>query len=175
MGFLEIEERKQTLVFNMTEHQFHDYYEIYFLTEGSRDFFIENKLYRITAPSLCVIPPFKMHKTEGGAYQRINVYISDKFLREDEKAFLSHLGELSVFSLQPNEIDFITTLLKEANTIDYRSAEHKKIVQVNFVKTIIYYLESKKLSPIQSTAKMPMKAFLKLLHTLTKIIVNTSR
>lgn len=148
MGFLEIEKRKQTLVFNMTEHQFHDYYEIYFLTEGSRDFFIEKKLYHITAPSLCIIPPFKMHKTEGGAYERINVYISDKFLTKDDKDFLTKLGELSVFSLEPNQMAFITSILNEATNIDYKNAEHQKLVQVNFVKTIIYYLEAQKLSPI---------------------------
>ncbi len=147
MGFLEIEKRNQTLSYNMTEPQFHDYYEIYFLTEGIRDFFIENKLYRISAPSVCIIPPFVMHKTEGDAYERINIYLSEDYLSTQEKNFLIKLSENSVYTLENKQTTFISTVLNEAMKIANSNVDHAKETQLNFVKTVIYYLQAQTLSP----------------------------
>ncbi len=148
MEFLEIEKRRQTLSYNMTEAQFHEYYEIYFLTEGTRDFFIENKLYRITAPSVCIIPPFIMHKTEGEAYERINVYLSEKYLDKNDKYYFDKLGGATVFPLQKEQITFISSILNEAIEIGNKNFEHTKIAQLNFVKTVMYYLQTQALTPL---------------------------
>lgn len=148
MGFLDIEKRKQTLKFNMTQPQFHDYYEIYFLLEGTRDFFIENKLYRITSPSACIIPPFLMHKTEGEAYERINVYLSEKLLSENDKNFLNKLGETPVYSLTEEQSSFISSVLSQATKLTNKNVEQLKTAKLNFVKTVIYYLQSQNLLPL---------------------------
>ena len=97
MEFLEIERRNETKAFNMSYTQFHDYYELYFLLSGERAFFIESKLFLLKSGSFCIIPPFYMHKTEGEAYDRINLYVSKNLLTDSENAFLQTAGEHGAF------------------------------------------------------------------------------
>ena len=40
---------------------------------------LSNELYRICAPTIIVIPPYVMHKTEGGPFIKYNVNVSEKF------------------------------------------------------------------------------------------------
>ena len=70
----------------------HPHYEVYFLCEGKRSFFIENALYSIEAPAVLVVPPFAMHKTEGGAFRRVNIYVSESLLNESQKQVLTSLS-----------------------------------------------------------------------------------
>ncbi len=70
----------------------HPHYEIYFLYSGSRSFFIENALYSITAPAILVVPPFAMHKTEGGAFRRVNIYVTESMLNDFQKEVLTSLS-----------------------------------------------------------------------------------
>ena len=70
----------------------HPHYEVYFLYEGKRSFFIENALYSIEAPAVLVVPPFAMHKTEGGAFKRVNIYVTESLLNDFQKEVLTSLS-----------------------------------------------------------------------------------
>ena len=105
--FLRIEESSMPQM-NMRKLHSHPHYEIYFLYEGSRSFFIENALYSITAPAVLVVPPFAMHKTEGGAFRRVNIYVTESMLGEFQKEVLTSLS-LSFVPLSEDQSD---TLLK---------------------------------------------------------------
>ena len=59
---------------------------------SSRSFFIENALYSITAPAILVVPPFAMHKTEGGAFRRVNIYVTESMLNDFQKEVLTSLS-----------------------------------------------------------------------------------
>ena len=87
MSFIEVEMRRESERFHMSEFQSHDFFELYFLLDGTREVFLENKRYVLCAPSLCVIAPYLIHKTEGEAYTRINLYLSHDLLTEAETAF----------------------------------------------------------------------------------------
>ena len=89
--FLRIEESSLPQL-TMRKLHSHPHYEIYFLYEGSRSFFIENTLYSITAPAVLVVPPFAMHKTEGGAFRRINIYVTESMLDNFQKEVLTSLS-----------------------------------------------------------------------------------
>ena len=113
MSFIEIEKREQKHSFNMSDFQSHDFYELYFLLSGTREVFIENKLFNLQKNSICVIPPYYIHKTEGSAYSRINLYISKDYLSETELSFLEKLSQNLAFLLEQKQVDFITSLLVE--------------------------------------------------------------
>ncbi len=89
--FLRIEESSLPQL-TMPKLHSHPHYEIYFLYEGSRSFFIENALYSITAPAVLVVPPFAMHKTEGGAFRRVNIYVTESILDDFQKEVLTSLS-----------------------------------------------------------------------------------
>lgn len=51
----------------MPSMHYHDTYELYYLDAGSREYFIEDKLFSVSAGDFVLIPPGKMHRT-GGEY-----------------------------------------------------------------------------------------------------------
>ena len=51
----------------MPSMHYHDTYELYYLDAGSREYFIEDKLFSVSAGNFVLIPPGKLHRT-GGEY-----------------------------------------------------------------------------------------------------------
>lgn len=151
MEFLEIERRNETQAFNMSYTQFHDYYEIYFLLSGERELFIENRLYLLHSGSIGVIPPFSMHKTEGSAYERVNVYVSKKLLDDNENAFLMKISETGAFSLSREQMQFIFPLIKEASATKAADASQKYNFLISVTRTVISYLQMQTLQPLPPT------------------------
>lgn len=88
MKFLMIDKVAQKEAHTMNILHSHSHYEIYILTKGQRTYFFYNALYTIKAPACIVIPPFVMHKTEGGGYERYNINVLPKYLNETEKEIL---------------------------------------------------------------------------------------
>ena len=144
MSFIEIEYRESATSNSMPELQSHDYYEIYFLLEGVRDIFIEDKVYTVTAPSVFVIPPFIMHKSAGGSYKRINVYVSSDYLDSQDEKLLNEFYKASPLLLKEHNMDVAVSLLEAvARITPTPDAMHLSAT----IKTLILLLRS---SPIES-------------------------
>lgn len=148
MSFIEIEYRETNKEWNMADLQAHNFYEIYYLLKGERDIFIEDKIFTLHENSIVIIPPFYMHKTEGGPYQRINVYLSEDLLEGNERKFLSACSSILSFELEPAKRDVVLSLfhpfLKEDNKEDIL----KKKYSLSFAKTFLYILQSSTLTPL---------------------------
>lgn len=154
MQFLEIERRNETKAFNMSYTQFHDYYELYFLLSGEREFFIESKLFLLQSGSFCIVPPFSMHKTEGEAYERINLYVSKNLLTDSENAFLQNISEQCAFVFNRKQLQFIIPLLKEASEVETADASKKRNFILSFIKTVIAYMQTQMLTPLTPTGTL---------------------
>ncbi len=151
MDFLEVEFRDMKESFSMPEPQFHEYYEFYFLLEGSREIFIENKMYMVGANTLCIIPPFSMHRMEGKAYKRINLYISKNLMRQTDLDFLNKYANQFVFSLTEKQCAFIADFLLETLNLEQpQSFEQRKTQLLPFAQTVFSYLQAKPLQPLNS-------------------------
>ena len=85
---VDFEEKQQN--FTMPSPHAHNQYELYFLLKGTREMLIQNTVFTILPKTLCVIPPFCLHKTSGGPHSKINVYIAKDLLNEKEVSFLSN-------------------------------------------------------------------------------------
>lgn len=154
MEFLEIERRNETKAFNMSYTQFHDYYELYFLLSGEREFFIESKLFLLQSGSFCIVPPFSIHKTEGEAYERINLYVSKNLLTDSENAFLQNISEQCAFVFNRKQLQFIIPLLKEASEVETADASKKRNFILSFIKTVIAYMQTQMLTPLTPTGTL---------------------
>ena len=108
--YLKIEESSK-LQMSMRNLHSHPYYEVYFLYAGKRSFFIENALYAIEAPAVLVVPPFAMHKTEGGAFSRVNIYVAETLLDDFQKEVLTSLS-LSFVSLTKEQSERLLSILQ---------------------------------------------------------------
>ena len=48
----------------MPSMHYHASYELYYLQTGNRDYFIEDKLFPVSAGDFVLIPPGKLHRTD---------------------------------------------------------------------------------------------------------------
>ncbi len=112
MNFIDFEKISRSDEHSMLALHSHDHYELYFLLEGERNFFVKNKMFEVGKNSLVIIPPFCMHKTEGGPYKRININISPEFLTQSQKDFLQTLSKSSAVKITSENLDLIVNLLE---------------------------------------------------------------
>ncbi len=159
MQFIQFTKRTRETAWSMNELESHPYYEIYFLHKGSRTIFTENSLYSISRNTAVIIPPFTPHKTEGGPYERTNIYISDGLISPEVKEFLTANKTPDYFIIKEEYFNIINQLFQHA----CQSAEDSidKITQeemVAFFNTIIFFLrKSQKLSLKQLNIKNTKK------------------
>lgn len=148
MDFVEIEYKERETDWAMSDLQSHDYYELYFLLEGSRDFFFENRMFNLNVPTFCVIPPFSMHKTSGGNYKRVNINVSANLLTKAEKEMLERASEYIAFSLDSEHSNTLIELLKMGSAIALVDPIEKQQIATAFMHTVLYILGNSLGSPL---------------------------
>lgn len=149
MSFSEIEYRQQKKEWNMTNMQTHNFYEIYYLLKGERNLFIDNKIFTLEENSIVIIPPFHMHKTEGGPYKRVNIYVSPDLLDENERKFLDSCASFLSFQLDKTQNNVAISLLKPFfSKIDKKDDFLRKKYSFSFVKSFLFLLQTSKLTPL---------------------------
>lgn len=100
MSFIEIEQSIEKVGWSMPDLHSHPHYELYFLESGERSFYIGGSLYLVKENTAVLVPPYVMHKTEGGPFSRINVDFSEDIFDPQEKEVLYELGKTAVFPLK---------------------------------------------------------------------------
>lgn len=146
MSFVEIDERIRDREWSMSQLQSHDYFEVYFLLEGTRRLFIDDKTYHVSAPAACVIPPFCMHKTEGGGYRRINLNVSADALSDRDLDFLNRLSKKAVFGLDAKKASFFINFLEHAAELSGARLGDDRL-PLSLVNTILAFLSEEQLTP----------------------------
>ena len=150
MNFIEIEKVVRTKEWSMSQFQSHGYYKIYFLLEGKRKYFFENKMFNISAGTVCIIPPFGMHKTEGGTHTRVNITFSPDVLSASEKAFLDSQTAVA-YKINKDILPAITTLLEHAS--NHTSVTANEHIELHTTKVIFSLLAEKNaLTPLEVNA-----------------------
>ncbi|HOL61197.1 MAG TPA: AraC family transcriptional regulator [Clostridia bacterium] len=125
MPFLEVDQNIEKEGWAMPDLHSHPHYELYFLEKGERDFFIGSTLFLVKENTAVLVPPFVMHKTEGGPFSRINVNFTDNIFDEKEKALLAELSRTMVFPLKHEDGETVKRLMYTmlANEESHTAAE----------------------------------------------------
>ena len=134
MNFIEIEKSIRSEEWSMLNLHSHTHYEIYFLQKGNRTFFLSNALYKLTAPVLIIIPPHTLHKTEGSAFERYNINVSEDYLEEFQKHVMQEKA-LSVIKLNNEQNALFEDVLDQINKVNKRQKYSNEII-----KTLFSYL-----------------------------------
>ncbi len=129
--FLKIEELSNPNTMAMPKLHSHPYYEIYFLCEGKRSFFFNDTLQNLEAPALLVVPPYIMHKTEGGAFRRVNVYVTPNCLNEYQQDLLSSLS-LSVLKLTDDKASELIRVLRKDSALTPSDEHYFSVLDAKF-------------------------------------------
>ena len=136
-SFIEVEKVISTQPSKVHPIHSHKHYEIYFLTKGSRQLLFANSLYNVDAPAIVIIPPNKLHATEGGPFERYNVDASEIALDPFQ---LDIIEDKKLRLLKPTEkqAKMLTELLDEIRQLD----PLKKHNNIAFNTLFSYYLYS---------------------------------
>lgn len=105
--------------FNVIKPHSHAHYEIYYLTAGARRYFINNKIYTVTAGDVVIIEPNVIHYTAAAGadtHERVLLNFTESYIAEHAKPMLAHLCKTGCVSLQEKGI-------KKADGIFARIAE----------------------------------------------------
>lgn len=141
MRFLEVGYMERTGSNNMPAMHSHSCYELHFLLKGTRKVFFKNTFFDLQAKSLCVIPPFLLHKMEGEDFQRVVVYIHESLLNEEEIEFFRQCIECKVVALDEERLPLYTSLLREAYSIPPKPQDSVNEYQRAFVKSLLFLLQ----------------------------------
>lgn len=66
----------------MPSMHYHSTYELYYLESGEREYFVEDKFFKVRSGSFILIPPYKLHRTGGSYGKRIIVGFSKDYLKK---------------------------------------------------------------------------------------------
>ena len=146
MSFSEIDLRERDYEWSMSDLQSHGHFEIYCLTSGTRTYFFEDKIYNISAPTVCIIPPFALHKTEGGAFRRITLNVSSDVLTESEQAYLYELGKCGVYKLDGDKACLFLTMLDESAELSRDTPSGERLAP-HFIHVLLSLLGRTELIP----------------------------
>ena len=148
MNIIEYEYAERKENWSMSRLQYHGFYEIYFLLDGSRKLILDkNKTLEVTKDTVVIIPPFAMHRTEGGPYKRINVYASVELV-DKLPLPLSNKNDISAFRLDEKTAPSIYLLLECATKISSANLTEDIKNKQAVLTTIMLLLNSSRLSPL---------------------------
>lgn len=148
----EVEIRSKGAGYSMKEPHSHDYYELFFLLEGRRRFFLQNSMILLEPRTFCVIPPFYIHKTEGeSSFLRINVNVSASLLTKEEISFLDACAKKQALKLDGEVCELCLRILEEASKLQWEW-NNKDEYKFALTKTLLYFLQKQNLNAVSVKA-----------------------
>ncbi|MDF2877451.1 MAG: AraC family transcriptional regulator [Clostridia bacterium] len=93
-----IDKTQKRNIYNMDFFHMHKKYEVYYLTEGTRKYFIDDSIYLVNAGNLVLIDADAVHKTANMGevpHSRIVINFSKNFIED----FSAHIKELDLTSI----------------------------------------------------------------------------
>lgn len=113
-----IDRNKHDNAYNMPSCHYHNVYEIYYLLDGRRNYFIQNKIYHVIKGDIVLINIQDIHKTmesNNSFHERILINFQNEFispLLDNENYLLDcFLSEHKVIHLNVTEQSFVQSIL----------------------------------------------------------------
>lgn len=141
MDFISFEDRSREKEWNMMKLESHPYFELYVLLEGERTIIIRDNILTLNKPSALIIPPFTPHRTEGGPYRRINIYVSPKMLDEETLTYMEEHQAPYLFALNENDHSVLYPLLFSACAFNKDNAKNALDYKKSFFYTALFFLK----------------------------------
>ncbi len=150
MSFIEFEHYSVNKNSAMTAPHSHDFYELYFLLDGKRSFFINNKMFFVNENTLVVVPPYCLHKTEGEAYSRININVSPDLLTKSQNEYLMQASEKIAVKINPQYKDLIARLVNEGANLKTAHLGSKNEALLTLTQAILVILSMQNVTSVSA-------------------------
>nr|WP_296483675.1 AraC family transcriptional regulator [uncultured Acetatifactor sp.] len=146
-GLVEAEQVIRENEFSMANRHFHDTYELYYLLEGERYYFIDKETYRVGAGDVVLVKPNQIHKTsmaKSSYHNRMLLQIKGEAFNSFLKGngFLT-LGELydrnmQIISLKKRDADAVKTMILQImEEIREKKKEYELMVKVKLLELLV--------------------------------------
>lgn len=149
--------------FNMHGKHFHNQYEIFYLLEGERRFFFDNRSYLVKGGSLILVDENSIHMTTANSereigHDRIILYVERDKMKEFDrlfpnlnlvKFFHQHYGVFPLNERQQREfIDLYTRLQDE---FDSRKRNYRAMIETEIIQYFIRFMRENHTPAIEHT------------------------
>lgn len=120
-GGVAISHNSVAVAYAMPNPHTHSDYELFFLFDGGRKFFLSNKIYSLLAPSALLIPPDEPHQTTINLkkhMERYAIYISPKLMANilRENPSLKSFLKTQIFNISDDSFEILSVLIKKIET-----------------------------------------------------------
>lgn len=141
-----VESLSETDAAGMSQSHFHDYYEIYYLLEGKRRYFINHTLYDISANDIILVNKGDIHLAQSAnppvKYARCLITFSDQFLNglgsEFDKDFLIKIFDTKKIHIPESMHNTFNMLLHKAETkIRQNDIYSQYIAKLNILELLV--------------------------------------
>ncbi len=149
----DVEKIIETKLYVMPIPHSHNYYELYILTNGKRNFEIENDSHAMNSCSMVIIPPNVPHKTYGGGYTRYLVNFTKDFMDENQSSIVE-LCQQQVIDIKSDEEKHIVQILEFLLYLQSNQGKKKTLMQYHFNNSFSYLI-----SYISQLSNFPSKKF----------------
>lgn len=138
--------------FNAPDFHNHDFYEVYIFLDGNVTYYIEDKIYDLTAGDIILIPPGKMHRpyiTDNKTiYERIVLWINSDYLvsLDDKEQRLFNIfnnagSEIEyLISLPTEDFNFINEIIKKLIQQTNKLKQSLPILKKSYITIILYMI-----------------------------------
>lgn len=158
--------------YSMTTHHFHDTYELYYMNEGSRDYFINDTTHKIQEGNLVLIKPNDLHKTmdTGVRHSRVLINFNANFIPFIDTSDLLNLcfGQSRILTFDLTTQQQVEELLREMILIAKSEDDYSPSKLQSLLMNLLFKLSDhiKKIQgATESVTPMPAKVY-ELLHYL---------
>lgn len=149
--------------FNMHGKHFHNQYEIFYLLEGERRFFFDNRSYLVKGGSLILVDENSIHMTTANSereigHDRIILYVERDKMKEFDrlfpnlnlvKFFHQHYGVFPLNERQQREfIDLYTRLQDE---FDSKKRNYRAMIETEIIQYFIRFMRENHTPAIEHT------------------------
>lgn len=131
---------QRTTLYNSDPHT-HEGYELYFLLEGKREVFSNNKILLLPPKTFYVFRPFRLHQTKGEACTKVDVRIAPSLLTKEERDFLDFVADGHPLSLEKQQFSLYVALLKKTAEMRKSDVPHAEDYAVALTKSLLLFLQ----------------------------------
>lgn len=163
MDGISLEHLRRSNGYDMRSNHFHNEYEIYYLEEGERIFFFNNRAYLVRPGSLILVDSNVIHMTHSVpddqiGYTRIILYVDRSRVREFDRMF-PHLDlelfmkeHYGVYELRPDQQEHFLSMCRVLkHELDQRGRNFTVMVETEIIRYFIGFMrEMKNETPIQA-------------------------
>ncbi len=141
----------------------HEFYELYFLIDGYKNYIVESKFqYKLEPNCITVVPPHSMHLATGGAFTRVLIEVFPEIISAYELKVLNKIIDKKAIQLDDDSFNKITEICKKMIAIHKEKEEFADYKLKCLFSYIILLLDERiYTSPTISFTKIYFPAYLK--------------